>query len=199
MAMTTLLPARHGKALRLAAGARVEVINLHGQQVVDTWALNPHDLGEVMSMEHTRSCLDRLWPVAGDYLYTNRRRPILLLEKDTSPGVHDTLLSACDEARYRLLGVTGKHASCAENFRLALAELGIEGQRLPSPWNMFENVIIGPDRSLAISPPVARPGDTVTLRAEIDAILVFSACPMDIAPTNGLDRTPKDVQLRLLD
>ena len=62
---------------------------------------------------------------------------------------------------------------------------------------MFENVLIGPDRGLSISPPTARPGDTVTLRALMDLIVVFSACPMDIAPTNGLDRTPKDIQLQL--
>ena len=197
MAETILLPARRGKAIRMKRDARIHVVNLHGQQVVDTWALNADDADEVMSMEHTRSCLDKLSPSAGDSLYTNRRRPILLLEADTSPGVHDTLLSACDEDRYRLLGFKGKHGSCTENFHTALATLDIRFARIPSPWNMFENVLIGTDRGLAISPPASRPGDTVTLRALMDLVVVFSACPMDIAPTNGLDRTPKDIQLRL--
>jgi len=33
----------------------------------------------------------------------------------------------------------------------------------------------------------------VVLRALIDCILVFSACPMDVTPINGPDRTPKPV------
>ncbi|WP_207001925.1 DUF1989 domain-containing protein [Trinickia mobilis] len=190
-----VLQARRGRALRLKAGARVQIVNVHGQQVVDTWALHADDPSEAMSMEHTRSCLDKLTPSAGDYLFTNLRRPILQLEADTSPGTHDTLLSACDEERYRLLGCKGKHGSCCENFYSALAELGIGYPRVPSPWNLFEHVAIAPNGSLSIKPPVSRPGDSVTLCAMLDAIVIFSACPMDVALTNGLDRTPKDVHL----
>jgi uncharacterized protein YcgI (DUF1989 family) len=190
-----VLQARRGKALRLKAGARVQVCNIHGQQVVDTWALQADDLSQAMSMEHTRSCLDKLTPSTGDYLFTNLRRPILQLEADTSPGTHDTLLSACDEERYQLLGCKGKHGSCCENFHGALAELNISYPRVPSPWNLFEHVVIGPDRSLSIKPPTSRPGDSVTIRVMLDAIVIFSACPMDVALTNGVDRTPKDVHL----
>jgi len=35
----------------------------------------------------------------------------------------------------------------------------------------------------------------VTLRAEMDLVIVFSACPQDMMPTNGADMTPKDVEL----
>jgi len=192
-----VLPARRGKAIRLEAGRCVEIVNVHGQQVVDTWALLADEPGEALSMEHTRSCLDKLAPGVGDLLYTNRRRPILHFEADTSPGVHDTLLSACDEDRYRLLGFHGHHGNCTENFYLALAALDVHPVQIRSPWNVFENVVIGRDGALSIAPPVSRPGDSVTLRAVCDCIVVFSACPMDIAPTNGADRTPRDVHLRL--
>jgi uncharacterized protein len=194
-----VLKARHGMAFRLKSGERIKVVNTYGQQVVDTWAFNSQDFDEAMSMEHTRSCLDKLSPTVGDFLYTNRRRPILQLEADTSPGIHDTLLSACDEERYQLLGFNDKHGSCCTNFHLALAELGITTRDVPSPLNLFENVEIAADRTLSIRPPVSLPGDSVTLLVLIDAVLVFSACPMDIALTNGLDRIPKDVRLVLDD
>ena len=51
----------------------------------------------------------------GDVLVTNKRRPILTLVEDTSPGVHDTCMSACDIYRYRGLGVEGHHDSCTDN------------------------------------------------------------------------------------
>ena len=193
-----VVPARYGKAFRLGKGERLQIVNTHGQQVVDTFALMAGDPSEMMSMEHTRSCLDKLRPAAGDRFYTSRRRPILLMEEDTSPGVHDTLLSACDQLRYDLLGFKGTHRSCAQNFMEALAAAGVTPARVPAPFNMFERVIITDDGRLEIAPPVAKPGDSVTLRAMEDAIVVVSACPMDIALTNGLDKTPKDIEVRLL-
>lgn len=48
------IPARRGKAVRLAAGQRLRVVNTHGTQVVDTWAFVSHLMTEFMSMEHTR-------------------------------------------------------------------------------------------------------------------------------------------------
>ena len=47
----------------------------------------------------------------GDVFVTNQRRPILTLLEDTSPGVHDTLMSACDRYRYDLLGCEGTTAT----------------------------------------------------------------------------------------
>ncbi|MGH7715346.1 MAG: DUF1989 domain-containing protein [Vulcanimicrobiaceae bacterium] len=192
-----VVPAGHGRAFRLGKGERLSILNTHGQQVVDTWALHADDPSEMVSMEHTRSCLDRLRPSAGDNLFTNRRRPLVLMESDTSPGIHDTLLSACDQLRYDLLGFAGTHRSCAQNFYEALAELGIKPARVPAPLNMFERVIITETGALEIAPPLSRPGDTVVLRAVEPAIVIVSACPMDIALTNGLDRTPKDIAVRL--
>lgn len=192
-----IVPAGHGRAFRLAKGERIAIINTHGQQVVDTWALNADDPSEMLSMEHTRSCLDKLRPCAGDDLFTNRRRPLVHFESDTSPGIHDTLLSACDQVRYDLLGFAGSHRSCAQNFYEALGALGVKPDRVPAPLNMFERVIITESGTLEIAPPAARPGDTVVLRALEPAIVILSACPMDIALTNGLDRTPKDIAVRI--
>src|SRR5690606_41368030 len=84
----------------------VDIINSFGQQVVDLWAFRGDDPTEFLSMEHTLSCLEKICVTQGDTLMTNRRRSLLEIVEDTSPGLHDSLLSACDEARYRLLGVT---------------------------------------------------------------------------------------------
>lgn len=58
-----------------------------------------------MSWEHGRAWLSALIPQAGDPLISNRRRPIMTLTADTSPGIHDTLMAACDLFRYMTLGV----------------------------------------------------------------------------------------------
>jgi uncharacterized protein YcgI (DUF1989 family) len=201
---TTRLRGGCGVAVRIARGQHVKVINTHGKQVVDTWAFNAGDMSEFTSMEHTRSCLEKLFPAIGDSLYSNRRRPILTVVEDTSPGVHDTLHAACDVDRYRLLGHKGYHANCADNLRAALGELGLGTTYIPAPFNMFERVVVtggqNPGGYLEIQPPLSMPGDYLLLRAELDhVIVVLSACPQDMSLTNGLDRTPKDVEFQIVD
>lgn len=193
----TVIPAGTGQAFDVQSGEAVDIVALEGPQVADLWAFAADDPGEFLSTEHTRSCLDRLSPHIGDAFYSNRRRPILTVLADTSPGTHDLLLSACDEARYRLLGHTGPHRTCVGNLHEALAGHGLEPPaEIPSPVNIFENVAIGPDGSLRIMPPQVRAGQAVTLRAEMDVVLVVSACPMDIVPTNGSDLRPKALAVR---
>ena len=60
----------------------------------------------------------------------------------------------------------------------------------PSPLNLFENARPAADGTIEIAAPVSTPGSHVTLRVELDLVLVFSACPQDIAPTNGPDLPP---------
>jgi uncharacterized protein len=193
----TVIPARGGRAVRLARGAEIEIINPAGTQVVDTWAVCPPEAAEHMSMEHTRVALGRLIPRAGDALYSNARRPLLTLTADTSPGVHDTLIASCDAERYRQLGAGGYHPSCADNFAAALRELGVAPPPVPAPLNLFMNVPWAPDGSLTFAPPRSRPGDLVRLRAETEVIVVLSACPQDLIPVNGEDHHPTEVHIRL--
>lgn len=191
-----ILAARTGTCLRLAPGDSITVVNTMGGQVVDTWAVNPHDPAEHLSMPHTRTALSRLTPRVGDALVSDRRRALLTMVEDTSPGVHDTLIAACDEERYRRLGVRGEHPSCAVNFRAALAGFGVEpGAAVPCPLNLFMHISWDADGRLEFRPAPAEPGDLVTLRAEREVVVVLSACPMDVNPINGGE--PSDVEVRL--
>jgi uncharacterized protein YcgI (DUF1989 family) len=175
----------------------VEIIATEGPQVADIWAFACPGLAEVLSTEHTRSCLEKLSPDVGEAFYSDWRRPMLTVVADTSPGTHDLLLSACDAGRYRQLGHHGPHRTCVDNLHEALATLGLRAPRTPSPVNVFENVSIGPGGQLEIVPPTVSAGEALTLRAEMDLVLVISACPMDIALTNGRDRRPKPICVRL--
>jgi uncharacterized protein YcgI (DUF1989 family) len=194
---TITIPARRGSAAHVAAGKVVRVINTHGQQVVDTWAFNRHDITEFMSMEHTRSWLRRLTPHVGDALVTNHRRPILTILEDTSSGIHDTLLAACDRYRYELLGCTDYHDNCTDNLRQALADLGLTPLDVPSPLNLFMNIPWTADGALALEPPKSTPNSYIRLRAEMDLVVAFSACPMDLLPINGVDGKPTEAHFRI--
>ncbi len=190
------LPAGTGHAYLLRKDSSARIVNLHGSQVIDTWAFARSSPAEFLSMEHTRGVLGRIAPRAGDDLHTNHRRALLRFEHDTSPGIHDTLIPACDRERYRLLGHRGFHRNCHDNFAAATAEAGLE-VAMPAPLNLFMNIPVMPDGSLRFEPSACRPGDFVTLRALDDVYLVLSACPQDIVPINGRRLAPADVSVEI--
>ena len=197
-----IIPAGSGKAIEMVAGQTARIGLPDGSQVADMFAFALPSLTEVLSTAHTRSCALRLCPQPGEAFYSNQRRAMLTLVEDTSPGVHDLLLSACDQARYTLLGYPEPHANCNDNVVNALEEGGWSlpaGSIVPHPVNLFEHVAIAADGGVEIRAPLAKKGDAVTVRAEIDLVLVISACPMDIMPTNGDDLMPKSVSLELME
>ncbi len=188
-----IVPARRGVAVRLAAGQRLAVINTHGTQVGDFWAFNARDLGEHMSMEHIHVDLGSIFPRAGDRLITNRRQAILHFEQDTSPGVHDTVIAACDTYRYQQLGCAAYHDNCTDNLRMALIAIGERAPAIPAPFNLWMNIPVAADGGVGFLPTVSAPGDRVVFRAEMPVIAVISACPQDLVPVNGPDGKVMDL------
>ena len=197
------LGAGAGIGVPLNAGRRLRLTNTHGSQVVDTWAICADEPGEHMSMEHTRRMTGHLHPVKGDLLWSNRRHPILLLEEDTFPGTHDTIVACCDRWLYAHYGCPPGHANCHDNYLASLKRLGLEADLVPNPLNLWMNVPVE-GNTVTITEPLSRPGDYVTFLAKRDVIMVFSACPMDVAPSNGAARvngadcTPRPVHYELL-
>lgn len=191
------VPGSHGRAIRLSAGETVRVVNTHGTQVVDFWALRADRPEIAMSMQHSRVLWSHLRPHPGDAMLDEERKPILTFVEDTSPGVHDTFIAACDKFRYEQLGAPPDHRSCCQNFAEAIAELSVaRSGAVPAPLNLFMNIPWDADGKLAFEPTVSAAGDSVTFRAEVDVIIVASACPQDIIPINGPGGgAPVDVEL----
>ncbi|KZB88242.1 DUF1989 domain-containing protein [Amycolatopsis regifaucium] len=194
----TQVPPATAKAVRVAAGDLVRVIDVEGGQVGDVFAFTEAGTGaeltEHHSAAHTRAAIDRLFPAVGEAFATDRRRPILTLVEDTSPGEHDMLIPACDPARYAALGAPG-HRSCAVNLREALDELGLSfAGPTPQPINVFMRVPVAEDGRLSRLTASSRPGDAVTLRAEVDCVVVVSACPQDLVRISDADLSPLAIE-----
>ena len=192
------LPARSGRAVRLGTGEAIQIVNTHGSQVVDTWVFSAEDMSEFLSNEHMRATLGRLWPAKGDALITNRRRPIMMIEEDTSPGKHDTIMAACDRHRYRLLGCEEYHDNCTDNLQAAMEQLGLDAPECPSPLNLWMNIPVAADGSTSWGEPLSKPGDHVVLRAQMDCVVAMSACPQDMLPINGAACQPTEAHYRIL-
>ena len=192
-----LVPARQARAVRISKGQHLKIINTYGTQVCDLWAFHAHALQEFLSMEHLRTHLSRITLKVGDALVTNHRRPVLTLVEDTSPGIHDTLIASCDIYRYYTLGVEGYHDNCADNLRMAMQALQLRVSEVPSPLNLWMNTPVAADGTIAWLPTVSKAGDYMVFRAELECVVVMSACPQDLVPVNGNDCIPSNIHFEV--
>lgn len=191
------IPARQGRAVRLKKGQVLTVINPAGSQVCDFFAVVEGEPDEYLSMEHCRTSLGRVYVRKGDVLVTNRRRPLIEIIDDTSPGVHDILIASCDLPRYQQLGCEGYHDNCTDNFKMSLLAIGESAAHVPSPFNIWMNIPVSKSGDYSWEPPVSKQGDSVSLKAHENCIAVMSACPQDMTPVNGVDANPSDLEFEI--
>jgi len=170
------VPPRSGTAFRLGRGELLTVVDPHGEQVADLVAFSAADLREVLSSGRTLDYAQTIYLTKGHALYSNASREMLSIEEDTV-GRHDFLLTPCCAATFRILyDDADPHPGCFENLASALAEFGVEPLSIPTTFNIFMNVEVGPDGALAVLPPRSRAGDRLALRAKMDLIVGLTAC-----------------------
>ncbi len=187
------ITARSARAFSVAKGQLIKVIDVRGKQVADFFAFNDRDRSEVLSPTYTRSALGSLYIQEGKPLYSNRRRPMLMVVEDPVKR-HDMLFAACDPARYREYGIE-EHASCQVNVLSALEARGFAPAGFPHPVNLFQNVEVKTDGSLAIREPVTKPSDYILMQAMEELVVAVSACPQDQNPCNGWN--PTDIMVEV--
>jgi len=196
----TRIPARAGAHFELRVGDRIKIVSPHGHQVADFFAFNAADPREYLSARHTIvSGTRHLYPRQGQTFLTSLRRPILKFVEDGAREQHEMLLAACDPARYRLLGVEGHHASCAENLEKAMAQRGIRITEIPQPLNLFSSTRADEAGNVITHPNASQPGDYAIFEALMDCIVVVSACPFDVEtqfPVNVGGPHPLDVEIQ---
>ncbi len=185
----TLIPAGHGRAARVAAGEILQIVDVRGRQVTDIMAWRLADPDEYMSPGHTISCLTHLVPKEGEEVFSNHRRPLLRIRRDTV-GSHDLIVPCCDPERYsRDYGLTD-HRSCLGNIREGLELAGETWTpRAELAWNVFMNNVLQPDGSIKTLEPPHPPGSYIELDVLDDLGVVASSCPQDLTACNAWEIT----------
>jgi uncharacterized protein YcgI (DUF1989 family) len=179
-----LISAAHGGRIDVAAGQRLEIINVEGQQICDFFGFRRDDPHVFLSPAQTRA-VHRRWRIGlGDRLYDERRDAVFEIVEDTV-GRHDNMFCCCDTYRYTKTYDDAAHRSCRSNMAECVTDLDIPYDYLPDPFNFFQNSEPTEGGRFAMLPSVAGVGDKIVLLAIVDMIAVGSACPMDYYPANG--------------
>ena len=178
---------------RIEAGQTFRIVDLHGNQAVDTFFFNAENPEERYSATDTIVGQRNIYLTTGAKLLSNEARPLLTITADTC-GRHDTLGGACstesNTVRYAL-EKRYMHA-CRQSFLKALvhSNLGLTKRDIGSNINFFMNVPVTPDGKLEFADGISEPGKYVEMRAEIPVLALISNCPQLNNPCNAYNPTP---------
>jgi urea carboxylase-associated protein 1 len=186
-----IIPARTPWSGIVRKGQFLRIIDLEGQQAVDTLFYSAEDSCERYCAQTTLAAQGSAYIGPGTPILSNRGRLMLTMVADTV-GEHDTSAGACScEANTVRFGHHTRYMhACRENFIVELAKYGMTKHDIVSNINFFMNVPILEDGALAIVDGASKPGDYVELQAEMDVLCVISNCPQVNNPCNGFNPTP---------
>ena len=182
-----------GWSCALTRGETLRIVDLEGNQAVDTMFYDLHDAAERYDAVQTVRRSNRLYLTTGSTLVATSGAPLMTITADTC-GRHDTIGGACscesNQVRYSL-DKRFMH-SCRDTFLLELAKngRGLTKRDISHNVNFFMNVPVTPDGGLKFDDGVSGPGRYVELRAERDVLVVVSNCPQLNNPCNGWNPTP---------
>jgi len=173
------------------AASTLRIVDLEGNQAVDFLVYNAHDTAERYSAPDTIVAQGNVFLTAGSVLRSNLGNPLMTVVED-EVGRHDTIGGACSKESNTLrYGHHTKHQhACVENFLVEGAKWGLGKRDLVSNINWYMNVPIEEDGTLGIVDGLSAPGLSLTLRSEVDTLVLVSNCPQINNPCNGFNPTP---------
>src|SRR5215475_3011842 len=167
-----VVPKNSGAAFEVRKGQRLRIA---GRSIVDFVAFNLHDLSERFDQARTKTNQVKIFISTGDVLFSKRNNPMLTIVADTfKEGRHDLQKGMCSRKRFEMVAQgTAKRVfaegvdvnpkkpaeipdhGCWENLSAAVKSWNIAPDDVPSPFNIFQRMRIGPG-SASMSDPMRR-------------------------------------------
>jgi len=175
---------------RLRRHQRLQLVDVEGGACVSALFYNARDPLERYNMPDTLKAQFTAFLTAGRVLYSDMGRILCSIVQDDC-GWHDTLAgvghAADNQARfgagtYQTLR-NAFHRNARDNLLVELGKHGLGKRDVVANVNLFTRVIVGDDGGMAYVPAHSRPGAAVTLRCEMDTLVVLSATPHPLDPS----------------
>ncbi|MEU4194976.1 urea amidolyase associated protein UAAP2 [Kribbella sp. NPDC026611] len=190
-ALDTVVPAGDGALVTVPAGGRLRIVDLHGNQAVDTLFYDAHDVANRYSAFDTIREQRAVFLTTGSRLLSTRLDELAVITDDTC-GRHDTVGGACSqESNVIRYGESTRHQhACRQTFLRYGARAGIGQRELTHNVNFFMNVPVTPSGGLTFEDGLSASGKYVELTASRDLLVLISNCPQVNNPCNGWNPTP---------
>lgn len=190
-----VIPAGEPWIHEIRKGYTFRIVDLHGNQAVDTLFYNACDYADRYSAQDTIRAQRNIYLTTGTRLMSTGGTVLLTIVADTC-GRHDTLGGACaNESNMVRYALDKRHMhACRSSFLKAVTEWGEMDKRdITSNINFFMNVPVTPEGKLTFEDGISEPGKYVEMRAETDVVALISNCPQLNNPCNAYNPTPVQV------
>jgi urea carboxylase-associated protein 1 len=190
VALDTVVQPGDGALVPVPAGGRLRIVDLHGNQAVDTLLYDAHDIDNRYSAFDTIREQQGVFLTTGSRLLSTRLDELAVITDDTC-GRHDTIGGACaQESNVIRYGEHTRHQhACRQTFLLYGAKAGIGQRQLGHNINFFMNVPVDTAGNLKFDDGLSAPGKYVELTATRDILVLVSNSPQLNNPCNGWNPT----------
>jgi urea carboxylase-associated protein 2 len=183
-------------AKRLGRGARLRLTDVRGDACASMLVFNAESPVERLNVADTLKVQWNAYLGEGRLLLSDMGRVLFSLLEDTA-GTHDAFCGASNAAsnarRYGEGDNWGPHPNARDRFSLGVAKFGLGRKDIHPCLNWFKGVRIAPDGAVETQVGPFAPGRQVTLRAEMDVIVVLANCPHVRDPRPDYSVTPLQV------
>lgn len=192
------IPAGESWIHEVAKGQYFRIVDLHGNQAVDTLFYDAHDYSDRYSAQDTIQQQGNIYLTTGTKLISTAGTTLLTIVADTC-GRHDTLGGACaNESNMVRYAIEKRHMhACRSSFLKAIIDWdhGMSKRDITANINFFMNVPVTPEGKLTFEDGISEPGKYVEMRAETDVLVLISNCPQLNNPCNAYNPTPIEVMI----
>jgi urea carboxylase-associated protein 1 len=190
------IPAGEPWLYEIRKGQRFRIVDLKGNQAVDTLFYNAHDYSDRYSAQDTIREQRNIYLTTGTKLMSTAGHALLTIVADTC-GRHDTLGGACaNESNMVRYALEKRHMhACRSSFLKAVIDWdhGMSKRDITCNINFFMNVPVTPEGKLTFEDGISDPGKYVEMRADRDVLAAISNCPQLNNPCNAYSPTPVQV------
>ena len=172
----------------LRRGARVRLVDVHGDACVSMLVFNAECPVERLNVADTVKVQWNAYLGAGSLLLSDMGRVLTSILEDDTDG-HDTFCGPSNEAanarKYGVGANWSAHPNARDRLLLGAARHGLGRKDVHPCINWFKPVRVAPDGATLLDAGPYPPGRALTLRAEMDLVLILANCPHVLDPRPG--------------
>lgn len=198
----TELPAGSHWSLRLRRGTLLRLTDVDGEANVGMLFYNPENLLERYNAPDTLKCQHTFKLTRGHCLYSDMGR-IFASIVDDSRGWHETVTgnshAAHIESKWGKRSYQQERNAWKQNgldaFLVELAKYGLGQGDMAANINWFSKVVVSEAGDMLRVRGHGKPGDQVTLRFEMDTLVLLHTCPHPLETSEDYPRAKVHIEL----
>jgi urea carboxylase-associated protein 2 len=203
---TTILPGSAHWSLRVRRGMQLRFTDQEGGANLSVLMYNPEMLLERYNAPDSLKGQHTFKLSKGNCLYSDMGRVFASIVEDDF-GWHDTVCGTLSEKTLKEKYAVRSYQDCHNQWTLSgehsflteLAKYGLTERDMAANLNLFSRVTTDDDGNLVFDTSAATPGASITLRFEMDTLVILHTCPHPLNPSEEYPMKPVQIEMRKAD